>query len=84
VGLLHGRIAQMTKDAVMEQFRTGRLQVLVPRVIEVGIERPQATIMIVEGMATEADCGASGAASLIAGLVVRGPQNIVLVLRPPR
>src|SRR5216684_4268127 len=49
VGLLHGRMRPDDKDAAMEQFRTGAIQVLVATpVIEVGIDVPEATIMIVE------------------------------------
>ncbi|MGD2161605.1 MAG: ATP-dependent DNA helicase RecG [Anaerolineales bacterium] len=50
VGLLHGRLKQDEKDAVMEQFRSGDLQVLVSTsVVEVGVDIPNATVMLVEG-----------------------------------
>ncbi|HEY8339102.1 MAG TPA: ATP-dependent DNA helicase RecG, partial [Egibacteraceae bacterium] len=49
VGLVHGRLPAAERDAVMEAFRDGRVQVLVATtVIEVGVDVPQATIMIVE------------------------------------
>jgi ATP-dependent DNA helicase RecG len=49
VGLLHGRLASAEKDAVMEEFRAGRLDILVSTpVIEVGIDIPNATVMFVE------------------------------------
>lgn len=49
VGLLHGRMKQAEKDAVMRRFRAGDLDVLVATtVIEVGIDVPNASIMIVE------------------------------------
>ena len=49
VGLLHGRLPPEDKDVVMEQFRRGELKVLVATsVIEVGIDVPQATIMVIE------------------------------------
>ncbi|MBN1693363.1 MAG: ATP-dependent DNA helicase RecG [Dehalococcoidales bacterium] len=49
VGLLHGRLASADKDAVMEEFRVGRLDVLVSTpVIEVGIDIPNATVMLIE------------------------------------
>ncbi len=49
VGLLHGRLSAADKDAVMEEFRTGRLDILVSTpVIEVGIDIPNATVMLIE------------------------------------
>ena len=49
VGLLHGRLSGAEKEAAMEDFRTGRTQVLVATtVIEVGVDVPNATVMIVE------------------------------------
>ncbi len=49
VGLLHGRLASAEKDAVMEEFRAGRLDILVSTpVIEVGIDIPNATVMLIE------------------------------------
>ncbi len=48
VGLLHGRIPPADKDAVMERFRSGALDVLVATtVIEVGVDVPNATVMVV-------------------------------------
>lgn len=49
VGLLHGQMAKAEKDAVMESFRRGDVQLLVSTtVIEVGIDVPNATVMMVE------------------------------------
>jgi ATP-dependent DNA helicase RecG len=49
LGLLHGRMAAKDKDAVMAQFRTGNLDMLVSTpVIEVGIDIPNATVMFIE------------------------------------
>lgn len=49
VGLLHGRLPPREKDRVMEGFRAGRIAVLVATsVIEVGVDVPNATIMVVE------------------------------------
>jgi len=49
VGLLHGRMKTEEKDAVMEEFRAGRIHVLVSTlVIEVGIDVPNATIMVID------------------------------------
>jgi ATP-dependent DNA helicase RecG len=49
VGLVHGRLAGKDKDAVMAQFASGDLSILVSTtVIEVGVDVPNATIMIIE------------------------------------
>jgi len=49
VGLLHGRMKAAEKDAMMERFRRGEVHVLVSTVvIEVGVDVPNATVMIVE------------------------------------
>jgi ATP-dependent DNA helicase RecG len=49
VGLLHGRLKNEEKDAVMERFRNGALQILVATtVIEVGVDVPNATVMVIE------------------------------------
>ncbi|MGD9812046.1 MAG: ATP-dependent DNA helicase RecG [Sphingobium sp.] len=50
IGLVHGRMKGPDKDAVMEAFAAGRLSVLVATtVIEVGVDVPNATLMIIEG-----------------------------------
>jgi len=50
VGLLHGRMRPDEKDAVMIDFSQGRYQVLVSTsVVEVGIDIPNATIILIEG-----------------------------------
>lgn len=49
VGLLHGRLPQREKLQVMESFREGKTQLLVTTsVIEVGIDVPKATVIVVE------------------------------------
>jgi len=49
VGLLHGRMKQEEKDAVMEAFKRGEFSVLVSTtVIEVGVDVPEATVMVIE------------------------------------
>jgi ATP-dependent DNA helicase RecG len=49
VGLIHGRLKGPQKDAVMADFAEGRLDVLVATtVIEVGVDVPEATVMVVE------------------------------------
>lgn len=48
-GLLHGRMKPAEKDAVMEKFAHGELDILVATtVIEVGVDVPEATVMIIE------------------------------------
>jgi len=49
VGLVHGRLKAEERDEVMRRFRGGELPVLVATtVIEVGIDVPNATIMLIE------------------------------------
>jgi len=49
VGLVHGKLAGKDKDAVMAQFASGALSILVSTtVIEVGVDVPNASIMIIE------------------------------------
>src|SRR2546422_5727236 len=49
VGLLHGRLGFEEKDAIMQRFKAGEIHVLVSTtVIEVGIDVPNASVMLVE------------------------------------
>jgi ATP-dependent DNA helicase RecG len=49
LGLLHGQLPSRDKETVMEAFRAGALDVLVATtVIEVGVDVPNATVMVVE------------------------------------
>lgn len=49
VGLAHGRMKPAERDVAMERFRTGETSVLVATtVIEVGVDVPEATIMVIE------------------------------------
>jgi ATP-dependent DNA helicase RecG len=49
VGLVHGRMKGADKDAAMEAFQKGETRILVATtVIEVGVDVPEATIMVIE------------------------------------
>jgi ATP-dependent DNA helicase RecG len=49
LGLVHGRLSAAEKDKVMHKFRAGELDILVSTpVVEVGIDVPNATVMLVE------------------------------------
>ncbi len=49
LGLLHGQLPSREKEDVMARFRAGQLQALVATtVIEVGVDVPNATVMVVE------------------------------------
>jgi len=50
LGLLHGRMPPREKEEVMSRFRAGELSILVSTsVVEVGIDVPRATVMLIEG-----------------------------------
>ena len=49
VGLLHGRLSAEEKEQTMHRFKAGEIDVLVSTtVIEVGVDVPNATVMVVE------------------------------------
>ncbi len=82
VGLLHGRAGARQRDQVMGEFASGKLSVLVATtVIEVGVDVPRASLMIVE------NAERMGLAQLhqLRGRVGRDGQesHCVLMYRPP-
>lgn len=49
VGVLHGRMKPKEKEQVMEEFSTGRVEILVSTtVVEVGVDVPNAVVMLIE------------------------------------
>ena len=82
VGLVHGRLKPSEKDTALEDFRAGKTRVLVATtVIEVGVDVPEATIMVIER------AEGFGLAQLhqLRGRVGRGdqPSYCLLLYRPP-
>jgi ATP-dependent DNA helicase RecG len=77
VGLVHGRMKGPEKDEVMAAFQRGEVAVLVATtVIEVGVDVPNATLMIVEG----ADRFGLAQLHQLRGRVGRGDQRSVCLL----
>ncbi len=49
MGLVHGRMSKEERDPIMKAFRRGEVQILVATsVVEVGVDQPNATIMVIE------------------------------------
>jgi ATP-dependent DNA helicase RecG len=77
VGLLHGRLTAREKDAVMAAFRANELQALLATsLIEVGVDVPNATVMLIE------NAGAFGLAQLhqLRGRIGRGAHESYCIL----
>jgi ATP-dependent DNA helicase RecG len=77
VGLLHGRMTPQAKDQVMRRFAGGEIHVLVATtVIEVGIDVPNLTVMVVE----HAERFGLSQLHQLRGRVGRGPRQSYCVL----
>jgi len=81
VGLVHGRMRSDKKDKVMNQFASGRIDMLVATtVIEVGIDVPEATVMVIE----RADRFGLSQLHQLRGRVGRGEKGGYCFLVTPR
>jgi ATP-dependent DNA helicase RecG len=82
VGLVHGQMPSAEKDAAMQRFQSGDLSVLVATtVIEVGVNVPNATIMVIE----RAESFGLAQLHQLRGRVGRGTQasTCLLLFKPP-
>ncbi|MCB1365157.1 MAG: ATP-dependent DNA helicase RecG [Rhodobacteraceae bacterium] len=82
VGLVHGQMPPAEKDAAMAAFQAGRTRVLVATtVIEVGVDIPDATIMVIE----RAEIFGLAQLHQLRGRVGRGEaeSTCLLMFRPP-
>lgn len=82
VGMVHGRVKPKERDQILESFRNRKLDILLATtVIEVGLDNPNATIMIIE------HCERFGLAQLhqLRGRIGRGSKQstLIAIAHPP-
>src|SRR5258708_12427966 len=81
LGLLHGRMKREEKEDVMERFRRRELDMLVTTtVIEVGVDVPNATGMVIE----HAERFGLSQLHQLRGRIGRGAQKGTSILPPPQ
>lgn len=77
VGLLHGKLSASDKDSVMNDFKEGRIDILVcTTVIEVGVDVPNAVVIVIE----DADRFGLSQLHQLRGRVGRGKEKSYCIL----
>lgn len=80
IGLLHGRLSSEEKEEVMQQFRRNEVQILVATtVVEVGVDVPNATVMVIE----HAERFGLSQLHQLRGRIGRGPDKSHCILVAP-